>query len=151
MTAARSLPTILSAAALTALTLLAGCGGGQNGATASSAGSGSPSAAARTYFGQYGTSTHSYKPRRLNPSVDGSLYVRGMRWRVWNTRMAVGQGEAYVNDCVPDCADGTYSRHAVTVYLSRPRELCGSRYFTALRMAGPDYRSRARWSGIGCR
>ena len=103
-----------------------------------------------TYFAQYGASTHAYKPRRLNPSVDGSLYVTGMRWTVWDDRNAVGHGTAHVNDCVPDCADGHYATYRVTVRLSRPRELCGSRFFTGLLVSGPGYRTSAHRPGVGC-
>lgn len=108
------------------------------------------SPAATTYFAQSGASTHAYKPRVLIPSVDGSLSVGDMHWRVWTTERAVGAGVAHVNDCTPDCADGHYASHPVTVYLSQPRALCDSQYFTAIRLNGPDYRTRAHWTGIGC-
>ena len=103
------------------------------------------------YFAQYGVSTHAYKPRRLNPSVDGSLYVRGMRWTVWDDRHAAGDGIAHVNDCHPDCADGHYARYRVTVRLAQPRRLCGSRFFTTLRVRGSGYHTYARRSGVACR
>src|SRR3954453_802216 len=92
---------------------------------------------ATTYFPQYGASTHAYKPHRLNPSVDGSLYIRGMRWTAWDDRDAVGEGIAHVNACNPDCADGHYATYGVTVRLSQPRELCGRRFFTTIRVSGP--------------
>ena len=104
-----------------------------------------------TYFAQYGVSAHAYKPRRLNPSVDGSLYVRGMEWTVWDDRHAVGDGIAHVNDCNPDCADGHYTKYRVTVRLAQPRELCGSRFFTSLRVRGSGYHTYARGSGVACR
>jgi hypothetical protein len=104
-----------------------------------------------TYFAQYGVSGHASRPRRLNPSVDGSLFMRGMHWTVWDARRAVGHGVAHVNDCRPSCADGHYTTHHVTVRLSQPRELCGSRYFTTMRVTGADYRTYGHWSGVGCR
>ena len=104
-----------------------------------------------TYVAQYGVSTHAYKPRRLNPSVDGSLYVQGMHWKVWDDRRAVGDGIAHVNDCNPDCADGHYTRHRVTVRLAQPRELCGSRFFTSILVEGSGYRTDAHGLGVGCR
>lgn len=104
-----------------------------------------------TYFAQYGVSTHAYKPRRLNPSVDGSLYVRGVRWTVWDDRRAVGDGVAHVNDCKPDCADGHYTEYRVAVRLAQPRRLCGSRFFTAIHLKGPGYHTSARTPGVGCR
>ena len=104
-----------------------------------------------TYFAQYGVSTHAYKPRRLNPSVDGSLYVRGMQWTVWDDRQAAGDGIAHVNDCKPDCADGHYATYRVTVRLAQPRELCGSRFFTTIHVRGSGYHTNARRSGVACR
>jgi hypothetical protein len=138
-------------AALPALTLVAGCGADNSGSIARTTIASSSAPAIVTYFGQYGTSTHAYKPHRLNPSVDGALYVRPVHWRVWTNHRAVGDGLAHVNDCVPDCADGHYTTHRVTVYLTQPRELCGSRFFLGFRLTGPHYRTRASWAGLGCR
>lgn len=104
-----------------------------------------------TYFAQYGVSTHAYRPSRLNPSVDGSLYVEGMRWTVWDDRRAAGAGIAHVNDCRPDCADGHYTTYRVAVRLTQPRELCGSRFFTTIRVRGSGYHSYAHKPGVGCR
>ena len=104
-----------------------------------------------TYFPQYGVSTRAYKPHRLNPSVDGSLFVGGMRWTAWDERRAVGQGIAHVDDCKPNCAEGHYKEYRVTVRLSHPRELCGSRFFTAIRIKGSGYHTYAQGRGIGCR
>ena len=110
-----------------------------------------PTPSQPTYFAQYGVSTHAYKPHRLNPSVDGSLFIVGMQWTAWNAREAVGSGVAHVNDCKPNCADGSYTTHQVSVRLARPRELCGSRFFTAFRVRGSGYHTYARWSGVACR
>ncbi|NYD40056.1 hypothetical protein [Nocardioides panaciterrulae] len=104
-----------------------------------------------TYVAQYGVDTHAYRPSRLNPSVDGSLYVTGMRWTTWDARRAVGKGVAHVNDCKPDCAHGHYARYRVTVHLAKPRELCGSRFFTTLRVKGSGYHTFAHRPGVGCR
>jgi hypothetical protein len=112
----------------------------------------SPSAATsgRTYFPQYGVDTHAYRPHRLDVSVDGSLYVRGMRWTAWDGRAAVGAGVAHVNDCRPDCADGHYTAYRVTVHLSQPRELCDSRFFTTIRVRGSGYHTFGHRLGVGC-
>jgi hypothetical protein len=110
-----------------------------------------PAPSRPTYFAQYGVSTHAYKPHRLNPSVDGSLFIGGMQWTAWDDRHAVGAGVAHVNDCKPDCADGSYTTYRVDVRLARPRELCDSRFFTAFRVRGSGYRTSAHWSGVACR
>jgi hypothetical protein len=104
----------------------------------------------RTYFPQYGVDTRAYRPRRVNASVDGSLYVTGMRWAAWDARTAVGTGVAHVNDCKPNCAAGHYTTYRVTVRLSQPRELCGSLFFTTLRVRGSGYRTFGHRTGVGC-
>jgi len=110
-----------------------------------------PAPSRTTYFAQYGVSTHAYEPHRLNPSVDGSLFMRGMQWTAWDDREAVGDGVAHVNDCNPDCADGRYTTYRVDVRLTQPRELCGSRFFTTIRVRGSGFHTNAHWSGVGCR
>ena len=74
-----------------------------------------------------------------------------MQWTAWDDREAVGDGVAHVNDCKPDCADGRYTTYQVSVRLARPRELCGSRFFTSIRVRGSGYHTSAHWSGVGCR
>ena len=110
-----------------------------------------PTPSQPTYFAQYGVSTHAYKPRRLNPSVDGSLVLRGLTWTACNAREATGTGVAHFNDCKPNCAAGTYTTHRVSVRLAHPRKLCGSRFFTSFRVRGSGYHTYARWSGVVCR
>jgi hypothetical protein len=104
----------------------------------------------RTYFPQYGVDTRAYRPRRVNASVDGSLYVTGMHWTAWDARTAAGTGVAHVNDCKPNCAAGHYATYRVTVRLSQPEELCGSRFFTTLRVRGSGYRTFGHRTGVGC-
>jgi len=143
-----SLPSLVGTATgllVVAVTAVA-CGSSAPNHARADAGSSTP----KVYFAQYGADTHAYRPSRLNPSVDGSLYVSGMRWRVWNDREAVGAGVAHVNDCDPDCADGHYATHPVTVRLAGPRELCGSRFFTSISVEGPGYHTFAHRPGVGC-
>jgi hypothetical protein len=52
---------------------------------------------------------------------DGNFQLRSMRWNRWNHRRTRGRGIAYVNDCDPYCAVGTFHRVPVRASLSRPR------------------------------
>jgi hypothetical protein len=61
-----------------------------------------------------------YEPAGLLMSGDGSLYSRDLRWSGWGTARATGRGIAEANNCQPDCAEGTFSAHPVTIVLSRP-------------------------------
>jgi hypothetical protein len=137
----------ISIAVLLLATTATGC---QSSTPPDRTGTGADVAAQKTYVPQYGTSVHAYRPHRLNASVDGSLYITGMQWAVWSDSAAVGHGTAHVNDCRPDCADGHYTAHPVTVRLGKPQDLCGSRFFTALRVRGSDYQTSAHWAGVGC-
>lgn len=104
-----------------------------------------------TYFPQYGASgRRAYEPRRLNPSVDGSLYLTRVHWTVWNNRHAVGTGIAHVNDCTPSCAMGHDATHRVTVRLSHPRRLCKRRFFMTISVRGSRYHTYAHWPGVSC-
>jgi hypothetical protein len=39
---------------------------------------------------------------------DGNFYVDQLQWRSWHTWRAAGRGVFHINDCKPDCADGTF-------------------------------------------
>ena len=106
-------------------------------------------AAGRTYFPQGYTSAHSYQPRRLLLSGDGTLLVRQAHWRGWNDQRAVGRGVALVNDCVPYCAAGTFHRHRVAIRLTRPRQWCDARFFSSFRLTG-RFRFHTTARGIVC-
>jgi hypothetical protein len=66
------------------------------------------------------------KPHRLlSLSGDGAFYMTKIRhWRHWNHRRARAHGKVHLNDCKPDCADGTFSTYRGRVRVSRPLN-CG--------------------------
>lgn len=53
---------------------------------------------------------------------DGSDYLRHLNWAVWTTT-ALATGTEWINDCVPDCARGTFRHYRVLVTLWRARPL----------------------------
>ena len=53
---------------------------------------------------------------------DGSDYLRHLNWTVWSTT-ALATGTEWINDCVPDCARGTFRHYQVLVTLWRVRPL----------------------------
>lgn len=61
-----------------------------------------------------------------------SRHSSPIRWRKWTTRVALGSGYNQLNDCRPDCADGTFHGFPVRIELWRPRTLGGRRVFTRL-------------------
>jgi hypothetical protein len=53
---------------------------------------------------------------------DGGMYVDKIKWSRWDSKGAQGIGTYNVNDCDPDCADGTMQAAKVKVHLSRLTE-----------------------------
>ena len=90
------------------------------------------------------------KPVRILYSGDGGALLAGsgstwgrLRWSAWNTEQARARGEDWHNNCVPDCADGSYSGYPVTVRLWRPGLVDGFLVFTRMTVtytgARPPY------------
>jgi hypothetical protein len=61
-----------------------------------------------------------FEPATVYISGDGSLWAKDIIWTGWGSPEATGHGTAEADDCQPDCAEGTYSAHAVTITLSDP-------------------------------
>jgi hypothetical protein len=69
------------------------------------------------------------KPHRLlSLSGDGAFYVTKLHhWRHWNHHRAAARGKAHLNDCMPSCAEGTFSTYHAIVRVSRPVNCRGGR------------------------
>jgi hypothetical protein len=44
-----------------------------------------------------------------------------LKWSGWNSRQAVGSGAVWLDDCEPDCAEGTFHSYAVKVHAFDPQ------------------------------
>ena len=40
--------------------------------------------------------------------ADGNFYADHLEWRLWHVWRAAGRGLFHINDCKPDCANGTF-------------------------------------------
>jgi len=80
----------------------------------------------------------SYRPRQLDLAGDGSGYVRNVTWSSWLPGTAIGSGEYGLDDCEPDCGDGTFHYARTTIVLSGPITKCGYRVFTKGLFRFPD-------------
>jgi hypothetical protein len=58
------------------------------------------------------------KPKQIVTSGDGSGYVAGITWSGWGSARATGAGTLKVNNCDPNCAQGTYASYPATVTLA---------------------------------
>jgi hypothetical protein len=70
--------------------------------------------------------------------ADGNMYVDLILWSEWNQTGARGTGTYNVNDCEPDCADGTMLRGPVDITLSNPTEYKGKFYLRTLVINSAD-------------
>jgi hypothetical protein len=66
------------------------------------------------------------------------MYVDQILWSEWNQTGARGTGTYNVNDCEPDCADGTMLRGPVDITLSNPTEYKGKFYLRTLVINSAD-------------
>jgi hypothetical protein len=57
------------------------------------------------------------QPKEITTSGDGSAFVDGLAWTGWGTARAVGTGTLKLNDCTPNCAQGSYTSYPATVTL----------------------------------
>lgn len=55
-------------------------------------------------------------------------------WKTWTARTATGTGAAWVDPCIPSCADDRYGRYPVTITLSRPGRLGGHLVFRRISL-----------------
>ncbi len=67
--------------------------------------------------------------------ADGTWEMEGLSWSWWGSRTAFGTGVVDVNNCEPDCAQGTFIAYPIRVKLSEPvRAESGELYFTHIRL-----------------
>ena len=88
------------------------------------------------------------RPAQIIYTGDGSGILGGfdggkgkgfghLTWTRWTTGSAFGHGAEWIDECRPDCAEGTYTAHMATVNAFRPR---GGR-FTRLTISS-SYRGK---------
>ena len=86
------------------------------------------------------------RPKQIVYTGDGSGFLAGpgkagrhpkpgnLKWSSWTTGAAQGSGDDWLNNCEPFCAAGTFSQHAVSITLFRPRKMLGLLVFTRMRV-----------------
>ena len=81
------------------------------------------------------------RPRHLGLSGDGTGEMRRIRWTSWGGSTAVGHGRLGVNDCVPDCADGTFTWRDAEITLSNVGKCRGYRVYLDFSVDGAQSES----------
>ncbi|MBV9451421.1 MAG: hypothetical protein JO345_36595 [Streptosporangiaceae bacterium] len=61
------------------------------------------------------------RPREFIVFCDSSRYLTKLSWTSWNATEATGTGLDYVDNCVPNCAQGKWSHQDAIVVLWRTR------------------------------
>lgn len=57
-------------------------------------------------------------------SGDSTAFLSGMTWQSWTASEAIGTGMYKLDDCQPDCAQGTVHAVPVVVTFSQPVKAC---------------------------
>jgi hypothetical protein len=84
------------------------------------------------------------RPHQIVYTGDGSGFLAGpgtagrrprpgkLKWSSWTGTAALGTGDDWLNNCTPDCADGSFSQHAANIKLYRPRTVLHVLVFTRM-------------------
>ncbi len=75
---------------------------------------------ALTCTGYDGPGAMQTEPTQITVSADGSAYVKNLTWSGWGSATATGTGTLELDDCNPNCAQGTFTGYLATVTLSSP-------------------------------
>jgi hypothetical protein len=78
------------------------------------------------------------------PNGTGTRHLGHIRWTTYNHRRAVGHGLVWLNDCLPDCADGTYHSAVVTMRVGSPKKHRFRRLTLTYTYQGKHYTDRRR-------
>jgi hypothetical protein len=62
------------------------------------------------------------KPKEILVSGDGSGYVDGLTWSNWGGSQATATGTLKLNNCDPNCAQGTYTGYPAMVTVAGPKD-----------------------------
>jgi len=60
------------------------------------------------------------QPSYIGISGDSTLQISSITWQSWGSTTATGTGDYQGNNCVPDCAGGSWSNTPATIVLSNP-------------------------------
>ena len=133
----RSLKTLIAAAAITAL------GIGVPAVLASAA-----SATVTPVVYNYASGWHNadIRPGWVIIGQGGSPMAHTWYWNTWNSSDAKSTGTLWVNNCVPNCAQGKTSYHKLYVTLSGVKYHDGRAYYSVMTWYTPGYWLRGYWT-----
>jgi hypothetical protein len=69
-------------------------------------------------YAPHDCTTPKIEPKRIVLACgDANAYVGKVKWSEWGGEKAKGEGWLYLNDCKPNCADGTFHSYGAKVKL----------------------------------
>ena len=92
-----------------------------------------PTSAGPVYFEGVGGGPQQ-RPRTLELTGDGTLFVSGVQWNSWGGQSATGTGNAEFHGCTPNCAEAPVHMALVSVDMSIIRTCSGRRYYSAVTL-----------------
>jgi len=84
-----------------------------------------------------GGATPLYRPSQFNYTQDGTGSVSNITWSTWSSAGATGTGTVNLNNCVPNCASGTFTGYPATVTLSGASQTSQGYVFTQMVISAP--------------
>jgi hypothetical protein len=80
------------------------------------------------------------RPKWVIIGQGGSPMAHTWYWNTWNSATAKSTGTLWVNNCVPNCAQGKTSYHKLYITLSGVKYHNGKPYFSLMTWYTPGYR-----------
>ncbi len=74
-----------------------------------------------------------FRPHQFVLSGDGTFGISQVKWKSYGERVATAIGVAFVNDCEPNCAEGTFSHPNAKLWLKRVIDCNGVDVYARLR------------------
>lgn len=74
------------------------------------------------------------RPKTLELTGDGTLFVSSVQWDAWGGPTATGTGNAQYHGCTPTCAQATPNSALVSIRLSTVRVCSGRQYYSSVTL-----------------
>lgn len=77
------------------------------------------------------------EPSQIVLSGDGTAFVTGLLWTGWGSNGATGSGTLKLDNCDPNCAQGTLTGYEATIVLSDLTGYVGGAAYATMMVAAP--------------
>jgi len=104
-----------------------------------------PSGAQETIYAPRDCTKPKVQPKSITLTCgDAQTVLKHLHWEDWNLPKVGGEGQLWVNDCNPSCADGNIYKFEVKVRLLNPQtSTCGGRTLPMYRRAHIRFKDEA--------